>query len=160
MPKADMDPVPAQVGGKGRSKGVLPPSCQHPSFLSQSYLPDSGGAPQPQDIKCKDYNHYVRFLALFLTLNSLKIVSVHLFHFTVTCHVVSVHSFPLSHLLRFMLAFHLRLTEEPRSLSWTSHTLEWSLLCCLGFFFLDLGLHVEHEIANIQEQPQLSWAGS
>lgn len=86
-----------------------------------------------------------RSFAHATSLNSLKMVSVHLFHFTRTCHhVASVHSFPLSFLLRSTLTFHLGLTKESKSVSWTSHTLEWSPLPRLGFYFWSGGCMQEH----------------
>lgn len=137
--------APAQVG-KGSSKEVLPLSLgAHCPHLPLSYL--VVGKPHTQSTININTTNTISGSSCSFThatsLSFLKMISVHLFCFTATCHqVASVCSFPFSSLLRSTPVFHLKLTKEFSFESCTSHILELCLLHSLDIYFWN-GLHAE-----------------
>lgn len=113
--QADVDPVPAQVA-KGSSKEVLAlPVCTHRPHLPPSYL--GVGRPHIQSTTNINITNTTSGSSCSFThatrLSFLKMISVHLFCFTGTCHhVASVCSFSFSSLLRSMPVFNLKLIKE------------------------------------------------
>lgn len=139
--QADVGPVPAWVRGQGRSTGCSHPHTStacwvHPLPLSCSL--GRGEVPHPEQIKYKHYKCYFWFLMLFLTCHQPQLPqdcfcpSVPFYRNMSSCCSCSLLPFVL--LAEIYAYFLSGLTKQSRSASWTSHTLECSLLC-LGFYF-------------------------